>query len=347
MRLARWLRRPIVWLPVSIGLLVIVAWRSRLWEAGAALGAVQPLPLIAAAALCAVIPVLWARRSADLLSAAGSPVPVIPLIPMTAFANVINNVTPGSSGEIVRAYLLRAHHGVDYATSGAVILIERLGALGFLTTSGVLFWLTWIGAIPPVVTAAALAVLVAAPIAIYRTGVRPSRLVRALPLGRLMGPARWAAASAWLARVDDTIASLLVQPLRMGTFALTTVAVFAAYTLQLVLVGRAIGVVLDPVAAWGALGLATTAGVLSLLPFGLGAADLALAALLGVAGVPPLQAAAMAFAYRLVSTLPLGVSGVIAYAFLSARLPAHEAGISGSLDAARTAIATERVPGQQ
>lgn len=347
MRLARWLRRPIVWLPVSIGLLVIVAWRSRLWEAGAALGAVQPIPFAAAAAMCALIPVLWALRSADLLQGAGSRVPVIPLIPMTALANVVNNITPGSSGEIVRAYLLRAHHRVDYATSGAVILIERLGALGFLTTSGVLFWLTWIGALPPVVTAAVLAVLVAAPSAIYRMGVRPSRLVRALPLGGIVGPARWAATSSWLARVDDTIAALLVQPARMATFALTTAVIFSAYTLQLVLVGRAIGVTLEPVAAWGALGLATTAGVLSLLPFGLGAADLALAALLGVAGVPPLHAATMAFAYRIVSTLPLGVGGVLAYAFLSARLPSHESGIAGTLDAARTAIAAERPPSQR
>lgn len=347
MRLARWLRRPIVWLPVSIGLLVVVAWRSRVWEAGGVLGAVQPIPLAAAAGVCAAIPVLWALRSADLLRATGSPVPVGPLIPMTAFANTVNNITPGSSGEIVRAYLLRAHHGVAYATSGAVILIERLGALGFLTTSSVLFWLTWIGVIPPLVTAALIVLLVALPSAIYRAGVRPSRLPRALPLGRVVGQERWATTVSWLARVDDTIATLLVRPARMATFALTTAGVFGAYTVQLVLVGRAIGVELDPVAAWGALGLATTAGVLSLLPFGLGAADLALAALLGVAGVPPPEAAAMAFGYRLVSTLPLGITGVVAYAFLSARLPSHEPGIAGTLDAARTAMATERPPGQR
>lgn len=317
-----------------------------MWEAGAALRTVEPLPLLAATAVSATIPVLWAVRSADLLRAAGSPVRVGPLVPMTVFANAVNNLTPGSSGEIVRAYLLRAHHGVDYATSGAVILIERLGALGFLTTTGVLFWLTWIGALPTIATVVLLAVLVTAPSVIYRTGVRPFRLVRALPLGRVVGSSRWARTTAWLGRVDDTIAGLLVQPARMATFALTTGAVFAAYTLQLVLVGRAVGVALDPVAAWGALGIATTAGVLSMLPFGLGAADLALVALLGVAGVPALEAAAMTFGYRLVSTLPLGVGGVLAYAFLSARLPSPT-DIPATLEAAQGAIAAERPPGER
>lgn len=347
MRLARWLRRPIVWIPVSIALLALVAWRSRLWEAGTTLGAVHPLPFLAAALLSVAIPVLWAFRSGDLLAATGSPVAVGPLVPMTAFANLVNNVTPGSSGEILRAYLLRVHHGVEYAASGAVIVIERLGALGFLTASGVLFWLTWIGALAPPATIALLVLLVAAPGVLYRTPFRPSRVLRALPLGPLVGPDRWARTRSWLARVDDTIAGLLTEPARMATFALTTAAVFVTYTLQLMLVGRALGVSIDPVAAWGALGLATTAGVLSMLPFGLGATDLALVALLGITGVPPLQAGAMAFGYRLASTLPLGIAGVIAYAWLSARLPVADRGLGGTLDAARTAVAAERLPGER
>ena len=143
MRLATWLRRPIVWLPISIGLLVLLVWRSRLLEAGAALRGLEPGPLLVAALLCALVAVLWAVRSADLLAAAGRAVGVLPLVPMTTFANTINNLTPGSAGEIVRMYLLRAHHGVDYATSGAVVLVERIGAFGYLATSALLAWLAW------------------------------------------------------------------------------------------------------------------------------------------------------------------------------------------------------------
>ena len=35
--MTRWLRRPVVWLPISGFLLVFVAWRSRIWEASAIL----------------------------------------------------------------------------------------------------------------------------------------------------------------------------------------------------------------------------------------------------------------------------------------------------------------------
>ena len=62
--------------------------------------------------------------------------------------------------------------------------------------------------------------------------------------------------------------------------------VFVSYTAQLLLVAAAIGQPLDPAAAWGALGLGIIVGVLSLLPFGLGSADLVVAGLLVVAGVP-------------------------------------------------------------
>ena len=102
--------------------------------------------------------------------------------------------------------------------------------------------------------------------------------------------------------------------------------VFAAYTSQLLLVAAAVGQPLDPAAAWGALGLAIIAGVVSLLPFGLGSADLVLVALLGVAGMPAAEATAVAFGYRVVSTLPLSLLGVGAYALLSAGMPDGQAG---------------------
>ncbi len=93
-------------------------------------------------------------------------------------------------------------------------------------------------------------------------------------------------------------------------------------------------------AAWGALGLATVAGVLSLLPFGLGATDLVLAAMLTSLGVPAAAAGAIAFGYRLVSTLPLGLLGTASYAWLSARLPAG--GTRAVIDAVPVDLADDR-----
>ena len=336
MRLATWLRRPIVWLPISIGLLALLVWRSRLWEAGSVLGRLDPALILVAVLLTGVVALLWATRSADLLGAAGRTVGVLPLVPMTTFANTINNLTPGSAGEIVRMYLLRAHHGVDYATSGAVVLVERIGAIGYLASSALLVWLTWLGAVPVPVAVVLLIGLVIAPGIVYRTGFRPLAIVGRLPLGRLVGAARWERVCRWLRRVDGTIAGLIGDPRHLAAFVVLSAAIFVVYDVQLLLVGRALGIAVDPFAAWGALGLATTVGVLSLLPFGLGTTDLTLVAMLGVAGVPTLDAVAMTFGYRLVSTLPLSIGGIVSFAYLSARLPAS--GLGGAARAVRAEI---------
>jgi len=79
--------------------------------------------------------------------------------------------------------LLRAHHGVEYATGGAVIVVERVAALAYLSGSAVLFWLAVCGRLAAAAVVVALAVLVALPGVAYGLGVRPSRVVAALPLG--------------------------------------------------------------------------------------------------------------------------------------------------------------------
>jgi uncharacterized protein (TIRG00374 family) len=326
------LRRPIVWLPVSVALLAFVAWRSRIWEATSVLARVDAGPFVLAVALNGVVLILWAARSADLLAAAGRPVPLLPLVPMTAFANTMNNLTPGAMGELVRLYLLRAHHAVDYATGGAVVLIERVVAIGYLSGSAALLWLGRAWGVPIALQVAAILALVAAPALVYALGLRPAGLVARVPAAAIVGAQRWDRFGSALGRLDETVARLLTDPLRAALFALFSAGIFAAYATQLVLTGIAFAVHLDPLVAWATLGLGITAGVVSLLPFGLGSTDVVVVALLGGAGVAPLEATAMALAYRLVATLPLGLAGIASYAFLSASLP------RGALAAAREGL---------
>lgn len=330
------LRNPLVWGPISVALLLIVVWRSGLFGSGATLSMTRPAPLLAALALCLAPPVLWAIRSAGLLSASGRPVPILPLIPMTTFANTINNLTPGSVGELARLYLLRAHHGVDYATGGAVILIERLVAIGYLAGSAVIVWLGARGVLPAPVVVAAVAALVVVPGIAYRLGLRPIAWFIAYPLRRL-GGGRWPGAIAGLLAAEHRIGRLLTDPVTLTRFALVSALIFAVGAFQLILVAAAFGAVLEPLAAWGALGLSIMAGVISLLPFGLGVADLALVALLGLLGIDPPTAAAITFTYRLISTLPTALLGVASYAWLSARLPVG--GLGDAAEAARTGLA--------
>jgi glycosyltransferase 2 family protein len=334
----RALRHPAVWLPISIALLAFVIWRSRLWEAGDRLGHVELVIVAVALVVGQAIPLLWALRSADLLAAAGRPVPVRPLVPMTVFANTINNLTPGSMGELVRLWLLRAHHDVDYGTGGAVILIERIVAIGYLSGSAAVLWLADALAWPWPVPAVLLVALTVSPGVFYALGFRPSALVAALPLGGVLGD-RWVTLADALGRVDRTIATVLTHPVRLLMFAFITGSIFAISTLQLWLVARSLGIDLPAAGAWGALGLATTAGVLSFLPFGLGATDLVLVALLGAMGVAGPSAATIAFGYRLVSTVPFALEGVLSYAWLSAALPAR--GVGASMRAAADDLARD------
>jgi uncharacterized protein (TIRG00374 family) len=263
---------------------------------------------------------------------------------MTAFANTINNITPGSAGELVRLYLLRAQYAVDYTTGAAIVLIERVVAIVLLGASAASLWLTYALGLPPVIAVVAIVAVAIAPTVIYRAGIRPTKVIGWLPVGRLVGHARWATARNTLDRVDASVAALLADPPRAIVFAGWTALVFSAYTGQLLLVAAAFGQSVDPAAAWGALGLGIIVGVLSLLPFGLGSADLVVAGLLVAAGVPGREAVAITFGYRLVSTLPLGLLGVASYALLSARLPhghASEAASAASAALAGDAPATD------
>jgi uncharacterized protein (TIRG00374 family) len=334
----RFLRHPLVWGSISIALLALVAWRSKAWELGDQLGEADPRPIAAAVLLNLVIVVAWAARSSSLLRGAGRPVPVVPLIPMTAFANTINNITPGSAGELVRLYLLRARYEVDYTTGAAIVLIERVVAIVLLGASAASLWLTYTLGLSPLIALIAILVVAFTPTVVYRAGIRPTRIIGWLPLGRLVGHARWATATTTLERVDTSVAGLLGDPPRAVVFAAWTAVVFVCYTAQLLLVAAALGQPLDPAAAWGALGLGIIVGVLSLLPFGLGSADLVVAGLLVAAGVPGREAVAITFGYRLVSTLPLGLLGVASYAVLSARLPHGHA--SEAASAVGAALAT-------
>jgi hypothetical protein len=334
--MTRWLRRPIVWVPITIALLALVAWRTRPWEAGSLLARLDAAPLLVAIALNAVILLLWAVRSSDLLGAAGRPVPVRPLIPMTALANTINGLTPGSVGELLRLYLLRERHAVDYSTGAAVVLIERVVAIGYLAGSAAVAWLTYLAGLPGVVAVIGFVVLACVPAIVYALGIRPSVLITALPLGRLVGRERWVRTTANLGRIDTTIGGLLTHPVRLVVFAGSTTLILATYTAQLSLVARAAGVALDPLVAWGALGLSVTVGVLSFLPFGLGATDLVLATLLSSIGIDPPVAAAIVLGYRLTTTVPLAVAGSLSYGYLSATLPAG--GAAGAMRQASSAL---------
>lgn len=305
------MRRPIVWAPLSAALLLIIVWRSGLWEASAELPPLASEPLVLALALNGVVIVLWGVRMGRLLASAAQPIPGRAAVTLSAMAYAVNSVTPASTGELLRALVLKHRYGVDYATGGGVILIERIGALYYLASSALAVWVVRAANLPPVTIAPVWLLLAYAPLIVGRTHLRPGSAIRlAVAITRQPWSPRVGDASQ---RLDRTITEALGRIVPLSAFAATSAGLFACFGLQLVLVASAIGAHLDPVLAWGSLGVAMTAGVLSMLPFGLGATDVVLASLLSSVGLSPIQAGATTIAYRLVSTLPLGLTGVAAY----------------------------------
>jgi uncharacterized protein (TIRG00374 family) len=237
-----------------------------------------------------------------------------------SFANTINNLTPASAGEAARALLLQRRHGVPYGPSTAVIAVERLWAIWIMAlTAGAAALGTVIAAGPVVIAVGwcAAAAGVVAPMVATRAGLRPAGwLARRIDPTAKRGGRRGRLA-ALLRSTDAHLATILSSLGVALSFLATTGVIFATTAGQLWLVVGSLGDSISLLGAWAALGLATVAGVLSALPFGLGAADVVLAGLLVALGVPAADAGATTLLVRATVTLPLGLAGTASWIAMS------------------------------
>jgi uncharacterized protein (TIRG00374 family) len=311
------MRRWYVWVSVSVVLFGLLVWRTRPWEA-IGTGA-DWRPLLAVVALNLSVIGAWAIRSERLMAAVGHPISLLALVPIVSFANTINNLTPASSGEALRAVILRRRHGVPYGQSTAVILVERLWAIWIMAVSAGAAALGTIVPSPPALVIGGWAAAIAAsfaPAVAYRLGFRPAAgLARLIDSPSLNG--RRHRLASLLRDVDANLAGILDAPVVALGFVVSTGVVFVTTALQLWLILMALGHDISPLAAWAALGIATIAGVLSALPFGLGAADVVLTGLLVTLGVPAAAAGAAALLVRATVTLPLGLIGTASWIVLN------------------------------
>ena len=327
------MRRWYVWLPISAALLAFVVWRTRPWELAALGGRLDLGPVAGALLLNVAVVVLWAIRSRVLMAGVGHPLSFLELVPIVSFANTINNLTPASSGEVLRAYVLKERHGVPYARSAAVIVAERFWALAVIAFSALAAAATVFLELPPGGAAVAWGLALAgslAPPVLYRLGLRPGRLLARSGRGRGAGerargstrrPGLVRRTLASLGELDETLARLLADPRQTLAFVVTTGTILGCFALQLMLVVAALGASIPLEAAWGVLGLAILAGVFSALPFGLGATDVVLVVLLERLGVGTVAAGAAVLLLRATATLPLGVAGTISWSMLAGRRP--------------------------
>ncbi len=320
----RHLRHWYVYGPIAVAIIGLLLWRARVWDAGDLLKTADSRPLLVAVLINAVVIVSWAVRSHDLLKRLGWTVSVQALVPIVNFANTINGITPASAGEVLRAVMLRQRHDVAYRDGAAIILLERVYALGLIFVSSVACFVvaTFGGALGALTTIGAV-VLAISPIVIYR---RDRRFSRPLELVTDRLPSRWHRPRhlvGQLRTVEDQVAAVLKTTGAALVFIAVSAVIFVTMDVQLLLVAQAVGVSIDPIQGWAALGLGAMAGVISALPFGLGALDAVIAIVLVSFGTDAAAAALITVLLRLVATLPTGLFGAASFVYLNRTDPAR------------------------
>lgn len=281
-------------------------------ETRRALGDVQPGWVAAAVCLNAPVAALFALRSHFVLVRLGHRVEVRVLVPAMILGNVAGALTPASTGEILRAAALRSHAKIPAVDGIALVLFER-GVSVYLMVLGT----GVVAAILALSRGQALAVG-AASIPLFLAPAFAPVLLRFIPPHGTDG--RSSLASRAFGHVRDATGRLdwILRDIRLLLlWSFLTSLLFVLPTLQIWMLTRGIGHGVPPSKLWVAFGASQLAGIASLLPLGLGAADGSLAALLHRMGMTFEQGTAVAILVRATMTLPLGLMALASYLYLT------------------------------
>ena len=330
-----------LWLQVGIGvaLLALLLGRARVWDLSEELGNFSAWAALYVLLLNLPAIGLLAVRTHFVLRRLGYRVSPLSLAPVSALGNVAAVVTPGATGDIIRAPFLKGRHAVAYSDSFATIVYERTYSFCILCLSTLLVVAWDLGPHPlriaiPVVGLLVLAVpaLAAMPLlslCAWAGKTQSTRLWQRPLLHALnLGEGRWAQSLATLAR--DLRLSVI--------FVVLTIAIFAMMVLQVWIISTEVAVRLSAGEACIALGASVAAGIASFLPLGLGVLDWTMTAVIQQAGATAASATSVAILYRATNSLPAGLLGVLGYAYLVIRLrrvetgPSPESAAAGATD---------------
>jgi uncharacterized membrane protein YbhN (UPF0104 family) len=301
----------IVNIAVLAVIVVLVARQIDPHELSAAIGDADVSLLVLAFVLNFPTAVLFVVRSHLVLLRLGYRVERRVLVPAMILGNVAGSLTPASTGELLRATALRGHARIPATDGVALVMFERavsvyLMALG--TGAAIAFVTLPLG--PAVIAIAGALLLCGAPALV------PS-LLRLLPRGELRGRASFAApALDRLNQSRDRLAWILDDRRLLAAWSAATAIILMTSAVQVWLLSRSVAGGIGPVQGWVAFGGSQLAGIASLLPFGAGAMDGSLAAILRRFGATFEQGAAAAVLLRLIITIPYGIAAILCYAYL-------------------------------
>jgi uncharacterized protein (TIRG00374 family) len=298
---------------VALGVLLIVivtAKPAEVWDALQNVEGTRPWVVIA---LNLVVIALFTARSQLILARMGHAVPLQVLVPASILGNVAGALTPGGSGEILRAAALQRSAGLRLADAVTLVAYERvLSTYLLLLSTLACLAATNLDAAPATIVIAVCAALVLLPW-LCAVVILP-RLPKAetvQPRNLMSKVLRYGLQLAAEIRVLLTNAPLLVA------WSALTVCSFAVVALQFELVARSLGVPLSFLDGWIAFGGSGVASILSLLPLGVGIGDGSIAAIIQhAADVPFDLATATAVLIRATVTLPLIALAVLSYFYL-------------------------------
>jgi Mg2+-importing ATPase len=306
-------------LGIAAGVIAALAYTlGRIeWAAvGRVIASARPQPLLFAA-LGVVMP-LGARslRAGYLLRRTGyRQVPPLRIAAVTVYGFSLSSLTPGGSGDLLRVAALRPY-GVSTRTSAALVVLERLLDVGVMAALLVVALAASLGGTAQGVGAASgMAAALAVGAGLYaRWRPDPQRLARALPeRARRFLP-------------DGDAARALLAPRTIVTSFGFTVLVFASEALRPWWVLQALGFDVGFFGAWSVFTLAWLAGLLSLLPLGVGSWETAAVWAFGLYGIGPSEGAAGALLLRAGVTVPALAAGVLALFVLRRSVLGESAG---------------------
>ena len=288
--------------------MIWVSHPAAIWDS---LQEVDTWPLVGALALNIPIVMLRAFRAQVIIRFLGYKVSFVSMIPVQLIGQTSSTITPAASGDYVRAYLWRRGHEVPLRAGAAVVTFERLYSLFLLVAVAVLLitlprhgFAGWVAVALLLIAATLAPVLLelATPPALER------RILGRVTGGRLLGPIKGGAFD-----MVDNLRRLLRAPVLLSETAAITLVVFVLSGLQLLLLLNGLGDSIRITQAVAVFATSQVAGILSTLPFGIGAADAILVTVLAGYGVSVGDSATAAVLLRAVSTVPQALAGLVAY----------------------------------
>lgn len=302
---------------IGIALGAAVIWLSHpaaIWEA---LNEVEIWPVLVALLLNVPVVALRAIRAQLILNFLGHRVSFRSMVPVQLVGQTSSTLTPAASGDYVRAYIWRRTQSIPLRNGAAVVTFERVYSLLVLAALAVLLislprhgLFGWIG------VALGLGLATFAP-AVVELMTPPA--IERWALGRLTSGRRLSRFAEGTLEMADNLRRILRSPVLLLQTSVITLVVFVLSGVQVMLLLTGLGDSVHVTQAVAVYAISQVGGILSTLPFGLGAADAILVAALAGYGVGVADSATVAVLFRAVSTLPQAIAGLFAYLQLDRR----------------------------